>query len=145
MGTVAYAAYHPAPSSAPPGATLPRLPRPDHHGADAASRVGIFLWLAARHSGSGLAVPWGQGKPTMTRFARAHSRQEAHVTSSRYVAGQVITLRPSGVVVSALVPSCASKTTTTGPTFNAASVSASASVSALRLTTNPLVFASAIA
>ena len=32
----------------------------------------------------------------------------SHVTSSRYVAGQVITLRPSGVVVSALVPSCAS-------------------------------------
>src|SRR4029077_11513280 len=90
-------------------------------------------------------VPWA-GKPTMVvRLGRAHSRQEAHVTSSRYVAGQVITLRPSGVVVSALVPSCASSTTTTGPTFNDASSSASASVSALRLTTNPLAFASATA
>ena len=77
------------------------------------------------------------------RVPREHSWHVAQLIPSRCVAGQTTTFRPAGVTQFVLW--LAGSTQATGPAFNSASLSASASVFAERLTVKPAAFAARMA
>ena len=86
--------------------------------------------------------PWAGNPMIAFLWGTAQMPQDAHVTSSRTVAGHTATKRPAGVLTGFLVPS--GSRVATGPTPRSARASAWVNESADRLIVNPSWFAARI-